>query len=129
MFGTGPFPRTHTNNYTKLIKVGSKQQAEITGLCSTGGRVRVKPFCHNVHMSEVAMFAYRIVMVLVQYLTPLCIISCVYARMALRLWGSRAPGIAQESRDANLMRNKKKVSPRSAVFPHRLFFFVKERLK
>jgi len=30
-------------------------------------------------------------------------------RMALRLWGSHAPGNAQDSRDANLMRNKKKV--------------------
>jgi leucokinin receptor len=61
-------------------------------------------------MSDVAMLSYRVVMVLVQYLTPLCIISCVYARMALRLWGSRAPGNAQDSRDANLMKNKKKVS-------------------
>lgn len=61
-------------------------------------------------MSEVAMLSYRIVLVLVQYLTPLCIISFVYARMALRLWGSRAPGNAQDSRDANLMKNKKKVS-------------------
>jgi leucokinin receptor len=71
----------------------------------------MKPFCHPVNISEVTMMVYRLVMVLVQYLTPLCIISCAYARMALRLWGSRAPGIAQESRDANLMRNKKKVSP------------------
>jgi leucokinin receptor len=71
----------------------------------------MKPFCHNVNLSGVTMLAYRVVMVLVQYLTPLCIISFAYARMALRLWGSRAPGIAQESRDANLMRNKKKVSP------------------
>ncbi|KDR12839.1 Tachykinin-like peptides receptor 99D, partial [Zootermopsis nevadensis] len=73
------------------------------------GIVHVKPFCQNVHMSEVAMLSYRIVLVLVQYLTPLCIISFVYARMALRLWGSRAPGNAQDSRDANLMKNKKKV--------------------
>ena len=70
----------------------------------------MKPFCQNVNMSAGTMLAYRIVMVLVQYVTPLCIISCAYARMALRLWGSRAPGIAQESRDANLMRNKKKAS-------------------
>ncbi|XP_069686426.1 neuropeptide Y receptor type 1-like isoform X2 [Periplaneta americana] len=73
------------------------------------GRVRLKPFCHNVHMSDTAMLAYRFAMFLVQYLTPLCIISCVYARMAFRLWGSRAPGNAQDSRDANLMKNKKKV--------------------
>ncbi|KAJ9591746.1 hypothetical protein L9F63_001682, partial [Diploptera punctata] len=75
----------------------------------TYGRPRMKPFCHNVHLSESGMLCYRFLLVFVQYLTPLCIISCVYARMALRLWGSRAPGNAQDSRDANLMKNKKKV--------------------
>ena len=30
--------------------------------------------------------------------------------MAMKLWGARAPGNAQETRDANHMRNKKKVS-------------------
>jgi leucokinin receptor len=73
-------------------------------------------------MSDVAMLSYRVVMVLVQYFTPLCIISCVYARMALRLWGSKAPGNAQDSRDANLMKNKKKVSKempcRNLEFPN-----------
>ncbi|XP_072154529.1 neuromedin-K receptor isoform X2 [Bemisia tabaci] len=74
-----------------------------------GGTTITKPFCMNVSFSENALLTYRIVLVLVQYVTPLCIISCVYARMALRLWGSRAPGNAQDSRDANLMKNKKKV--------------------
>ncbi|XP_043482918.1 RYamide receptor isoform X1 [Leptopilina heterotoma] len=68
-----------------------------------------KPFCHNENMSESSMLTYRAVLGFLQYLTPLTIISCVYARMALRLWGSRAPGNAQDSRDANLMKNKKKV--------------------
>jgi leucokinin receptor len=56
------------------------------------------------------MQAYRLVLVSLQYLIPLCIISCAYTRMALRLWGSKTPGNAQDSRDANLMKNKKKVS-------------------
>ncbi|KAJ4429490.1 hypothetical protein ANN_21659 [Periplaneta americana] len=86
---------------------------------SSGGRVRLKPFCHNVHMSDTAMLAYRFAMFLVQYLTPLCIISCVYARMAFRLWGSRAPGNAQDSRDANLMKNKKKSVSKQASLVYR----------
>ena len=68
-----------------------------------------KPFCHNVGLSEEAMLSYRVVMLVLQYLTPLCIISCVYIRMALALWGSKTPGNAQSSRDATLMKNKKKV--------------------
>jgi leucokinin receptor len=70
-----------------------------------------KPFCHNVKLSEEAMLSYRVILVVLQYLTPLCIISCVYIRMALTLWGSKTPGNAQSSRDATLMKNKKKVSP------------------
>ncbi|CAB0018648.1 unnamed protein product, partial [Nesidiocoris tenuis] len=54
------------------------------------------------------MRAYRIILVLVQYFIPLAIISYAYARMAHRLWGSRAPGNAQHSRDRNLLKNKKK---------------------
>ncbi|XP_024084634.1 RYamide receptor-like [Cimex lectularius] len=73
------------------------------------GRVYTKPFCSNTRLSNNHMLAYRMILVSVQYLTPLCVISYAYARMALRLWGSRAPGNAQHSRDANLMRNKKKV--------------------
>ncbi|XP_015606120.1 RYamide receptor [Cephus cinctus] len=73
------------------------------------GRLRLKPFCCNENMSEKSMLTYRALLGFLQYLTPLTVISCVYARMALKLWGSRAPGNAQDSRDANLMKNKKKV--------------------
>ncbi|XP_023289371.1 RYamide receptor [Orussus abietinus] len=76
---------------------------------SAGGRLHMKPFCRNENMSERSMLTYRALLGFLQYLTPLSVISCVYARMALRLWGSRAPGNAQDSRDANLMKNKKKV--------------------
>ncbi|XP_034239004.1 tachykinin-like peptides receptor 99D, partial [Thrips palmi] len=68
-----------------------------------------KPFCDLEGMSANTMLVYRMVLVVVQYLTPLVIISLVYTRMAHRLWGSRAPGNAEDSRDANLLRNKKKV--------------------
>jgi len=70
---------------------------------------RIKPFCHNIRLSDEAMLSYRVVLLVLQYLTPLCIISCVYIRMALTLWGSKTPGNAQSSRDATLMKNKKKV--------------------
>ncbi|KAK3926753.1 RYamide receptor [Frankliniella fusca] len=74
-----------------------------------GGRTVVKPFCRNMIMSKKAMMTYRLVLWVLQYLMPLCIITFVYARMALRLWGSTTPGTAQDSRDANIMKNKKKV--------------------
>lgn len=70
----------------------------------------MKPFCKNINLSDDFMMMYRRVLAVVQYAIPLCIISFVYARMALRLWGSKAPGNAQDSRDATLMKNKKKVS-------------------
>ncbi|VVC32448.1 Neuropeptide Y receptor family,GPCR, rhodopsin-like, 7TM,G protein-coupled receptor, rhodopsin-like [Cinara cedri] len=73
------------------------------------GRKLVKPFCHNVRLPDHTMLSYRVTLLFVQYLVPVVIITVVYMRMALRLWGSHAPGNAQDSRDANLMRNKKKV--------------------
>ncbi|XP_025421069.1 RYamide receptor-like [Sipha flava] len=73
------------------------------------GRKLVKPFCYNVRLPERTMLFYRVTLLFVQYLVPVVIITVVYMRMALRLWGSHAPGNAQDSRDANLMRNKKKV--------------------
>lgn len=74
------------------------------------GRLHLKPFCQNENMSENSMLTYRALLGFLQYLTPLSIISCVYTRMGLKLWGNRAPGNAQDLRDANLMKNKIKVS-------------------
>jgi len=69
-----------------------------------------KPFCYNVNLSQEQMMMYRRVLVALQYFVPLCVISAVYARMGFRLWGSRAPGNAENMRDANLLKNKKRVS-------------------
>lgn len=77
---------------------------------SAAGLLHEKPFCNEIGLSKEKLQAYRIVLVLVQYFIPLSIISYAYARMALRLWGSRAPGNAQHSRDRNLLKNKKKVN-------------------
>ncbi|KAL1131496.1 hypothetical protein AAG570_011113 [Ranatra chinensis] len=77
------------------------------------GRVYMKPFCKMTRLSKETMQAYRLVLVSLQYVIPLCVVSCAYVRMALKLWGSKAPGNAQDSRDANLMRNKKKVTFRN----------------
>ncbi|CAK9816223.1 RYamide receptor [Anthophora quadrimaculata] len=65
-----------------------------------------KPFCIHVNLSDTSMLIYTGLLVFLQYLTPLSIISCVYVRMALKLWGNKAPGNAEDSRDVNLMKNK-----------------------
>lgn len=55
------------------------------------------------------MLVYRYMLVLVQYVIPFCIISFVYIQMAVKLWGSKTPGNAQDVRDITLLKNKKKV--------------------
>ena len=44
-----------------------------------------------------------------EYIVPLVIITFAYTRIAFRLWGNKTPGQAQDSRDQNLLMNKKKV--------------------
>ncbi|XP_023037378.1 substance-P receptor [Drosophila willistoni] len=68
-----------------------------------------RPFCTNKNLSEDQLQTYRYSLVFVQYLVPFCVISFVYIQMAVRLWGTRAPGNAQDSRDITLLKNKKKV--------------------
>ncbi|KAL0266542.1 UNVERIFIED_CONTAM: hypothetical protein PYX00_009052 [Menopon gallinae] len=71
---------------------------------------RLKPFCYNIHLNDQAMLTYRLILVVLQYVIPLSVITWAYARMAHALWGNRAPGNAEDARDAALMKNKKKVS-------------------
>ncbi|XP_062555944.1 substance-K receptor-like [Armigeres subalbatus] len=68
-----------------------------------------KPFCQVVNFEESEMLLYRYILTLVQYFVPLCVISFVYIQMALRLWGSKTPGNAQDTRDMTMLKNKKKV--------------------
>ncbi|XP_020798083.1 RYamide receptor [Drosophila serrata] len=68
-----------------------------------------RPFCMNKNLSDDQLQTFRYTLVFVQYLVPFCVISFVYIQMAVRLWGTRAPGNAQDSRDITLLKNKKKV--------------------
>ncbi|XP_018786111.1 PREDICTED: substance-P receptor-like isoform X2 [Bactrocera latifrons] len=68
-----------------------------------------RPFCMNKNLSEKQLQAYRYTLVFMQYFVPFCVISFVYIQMAVKLWGTRAPGNAQDTRDITLLRNKKKV--------------------
>ncbi|XP_037933760.1 neuromedin-K receptor-like [Teleopsis dalmanni] len=68
-----------------------------------------RPFCLNKNLSEEQLQTYRYSLVFVQYLVPFCVISFVYIQMAVKLWGTRTPGNAQDLRDMTLLRNKKKV--------------------
>ncbi|XP_031841472.1 tachykinin-like peptides receptor 99D isoform X3 [Nomia melanderi] len=67
------------------------------------------PMCAINNISHKKIFIYSTLLVLFQFLTPLSVISLVYTRMALKLWSNRAPGNAESSRDANLMKNKMRV--------------------
>ncbi|KAF4531727.1 hypothetical protein B566_EDAN008940 [Ephemera danica] len=75
-----------------------------------------KPFCFSLNLTKEEMTVYRRLLVALQYFVPLCVISAVYARMGLRLWGSRAPGNAENLRDANLLRNKKRRASKPCAF-------------
>nr|XP_014102975.2 RYamide receptor-like [Bactrocera oleae] len=68
-----------------------------------------RPFCLNKNLSEEQLQTYRYTLVFMQYFVPFCVISFVYIQMAVKLWGTRAPGNAQDTRDITLLRNKKKV--------------------
>ncbi|XP_055841687.1 neuropeptide Y receptor type 2 [Episyrphus balteatus] len=68
-----------------------------------------REFCSNINLTDDQLQSYRYSLVFVQYLVPFCVISFVYIQMAVKLWGTHAPGNAQDSRDITLLRNKKKV--------------------
>ncbi|KAF4528010.1 hypothetical protein B566_EDAN002193 [Ephemera danica] len=68
-----------------------------------------KPFCAFVGLGELALGWYRRLLVALQYFAPLCVISAVYARLAWLLWGAQPPGNAEDSRDARMLRKKKRV--------------------
>ncbi|XP_013189300.1 RYamide receptor [Amyelois transitella] len=68
-----------------------------------------KPFCAPSEFGSHSLAIYRLLLYIFQYVIPLCVITFAYAHMAMKLWGARAPGNALEARDANHMKNKKKV--------------------
>ncbi|XP_045493515.1 RYamide receptor-like [Colias croceus] len=68
-----------------------------------------KPFCTASEFGSNSLAIYRLLLYVFQYVIPLCVITFAYAHMAMKLWGARAPGNAQETRDANHMKNKKRV--------------------
>ncbi|CAH2215550.1 jg19502 [Pararge aegeria aegeria] len=71
--------------------------------------IHEKPFCEPTEFGSHSLAIYRLLLYIFQYIIPLCVITFAYVHMAMKLWGARAPGNAQETRDANQMKNKKKV--------------------
>ena len=71
-----------------------------------------KPFCapafpsvNDFDLGQV----YMMYVTIVQYFFPLLIISIAYFRVMHKIWLTKAPGSAMDSRDAIMNRNKKKV--------------------
>lgn len=80
---------------------------------TTGPPGALKPFCspsypswYSVNMGSI----YRLYTLIIQYFLPLLIISYAYGRIIHRIWLTKAPGSALDSRDQMLNRNKRKVS-------------------
>ncbi|XP_076327097.1 RYamide receptor-like [Tachypleus tridentatus] len=71
---------------------------------------KTKPFCQNSEIPPLAWRTYNHILVSLQYFVPLFIISYAYLRMGIRLRENQTPGNAQGPRDANILRNKQKVS-------------------
>lgn len=69
-----------------------------------------KPFCHNLRISPFTWKIYNHVLVTLQYFPPLCIISAVYITIGKKLWRTKTPGNIQDIRDANILKNREKVS-------------------
>lgn len=76
---------------------------KVTGL-------KEKPFCVNVGMYPRTWKAYNHSLVCVQYLLPLTIVCYTYGRIWKKLRQSKVPGNTEIVRDANIVRNKNKVT-------------------
>ncbi|XP_070545631.1 substance-P receptor-like [Ptychodera flava] len=66
-------------------------------------------FCSEWHPDLVFAKYYEILMLLVTYVIPLCILCFTYIAVGLRLWGRTIPGNADLSRDQGQTKAKKKV--------------------
>lgn len=75
-----------------------------------------KPFCYSTRLSEREMHIYRTILGFLQYVVPLSVIIWAYWDISVALWGNTTPGNAQSDRDANLMRNKKRVRFSNVVY-------------
>jgi len=80
---------------------------------TTTSRQLTKAFCYPM-FPEIAGFdlghVYRLFLVGVQYLLPLCVICYAYSRVIHRIWLNEAPGTAMDARDQLRNRNKRKVA-------------------
>lgn len=68
-----------------------------------------KPFCSNVQISPDLWKLYNHALVTLQYFLPLLLISAVYIAIAVKLRDAKTPGNKQGDRDANILKNRKKV--------------------
>ncbi|XP_054710937.1 tachykinin-like peptides receptor 99D [Uloborus diversus] len=73
----------------------------------TGNHTR--PFCHNVQLSPFVWKVYNHILVTLQYFLPLCLITMVYITIGIKLRDTKTPGNTQSDRDANILKNRKKV--------------------
>lgn len=57
---------------------------------------------------------YSMLLMTLQYLLPFTVLVFTYTRIAIVVWGKRAPGEADNERDAKMAASKRKVSENSS---------------
>jgi leucokinin receptor len=72
----------------------------------------VKPFCQAFFPSLGAVDwgkVYRLYLATIQYFLPMTVLTYAYCRIIHKIWLTKAPGSAVDSRDQIRNRNKRKV--------------------
>ena len=60
---------------------------------------------------------YSLALMVLQYFFPLAVLIFTYTRIALAVWGKKAPGEAEDGRDQRLAKAKRKVNKIISYFP------------
>ncbi|XP_015108325.1 RYamide receptor [Diachasma alloeum] len=65
--------------------------------------------CQEYWPSAHQRYYYSIALLVLQYLVPLVVLMFTYSSIAIRVWGKRPPGEAENTRDQRMARSKRKM--------------------
>ncbi|XP_035709979.1 RYamide receptor [Folsomia candida] len=74
------------------------------------GRAGGLPLCEESAWSDDTLrLAYSLTLMFMQYFLPVSVLIFTYSRIAIAVWGKKAPGEAEDNRDQRLARAKRKM--------------------
>ncbi|KAG8174766.1 hypothetical protein JTE90_024232 [Oedothorax gibbosus] len=65
--------------------------------------------CTEAWESNTQRYHYSMALMILQYFFPLAVLIFTYTRIAIEVWGKRAPGEAQDARDQRMAASKRKL--------------------